>query len=135
MPSAFSTRSLRRDPGGGRLELRELISAPESVDTYDGFGIIGFHGVEMRFYRARVTTPNDDHGIIHFLVEEDSGRSIEKVAFDILDAPFLSPRFDSPLHEMVDHADLTELDKETFARTRGTRIPSELPGMTFWWMR
>lgn len=45
---------------------------------------------KMRFYRARVTTPNDDHGIIHFLVEEDSGRSIEKVAFDILDAPFLS---------------------------------------------
>jgi hypothetical protein len=81
--------------------------------------------------RARVTTLN---GIIHFLVEEIWDAPLKK-SFAILDASFLSSRFDSPLHEMIDHAELTELDTQTFARTRGTLIPSELAGMTFWWMK
>lgn len=56
---------------------------------------------EIRFYRARVTILNGLHGIVHFLIREDSGRSLEQSSFDVLDAAFLSSRFDSPLHEMA----------------------------------
>ena len=90
---------------------------------------------KIRFYRARVTALNEHHGIVHFLIQEDLGRSIEKASFDVLDAAFLNSRFDSPLHELINRAELTELDEETFVRTRGKRIPSEVPGMTFWWMK
>jgi hypothetical protein len=91
---------------------------------------------EIRFYRARVTIFDDLHEIVHFLIQEDSGRSLEKSSFDVLDAAFLSLRFDSPLHEMQNRAELTEIDEQTFARSCGARIPSdEVMGMTFWWMR
>jgi hypothetical protein len=91
---------------------------------------------ETRFYRARVTTLNDHDGIIHFLIQEEDGRSMEQVSFVALEAAFLSSRFDSPLHEMVNRAELTEIDVETFARTRGSGIPSDgVSGMMFWWMK
>ena len=87
-----------------------------------------------RFFQARVTALN--HGIIHFLIQEEGGRSIEKASFDVLDAAFLASRFDSPLHEMMNRAELREIDEETFTRTSGARIPSdEVPGMTFWWLK
>jgi len=88
----------------------------------------------VRFFQARVTALNA--GIIHFLVREDEGRSMEQTSFDVLDAAFLSSRFESPLHEMMNRADLREIDEETFSRTVGARIPSEeVAGMTFWWMK
>ena len=91
---------------------------------------------EIRYYRARVKTLNDHHGIIHFLILEDDGRSLEQTSFDVLGAAFLSSRFESPLHEMVNRAELTEIDEEAFARTRGARIPSdEVSGMRFWWIK
>jgi len=91
---------------------------------------------KVRFFQARVTSLNDSSGIIHFLVREEDGRSVEQSSFDVLEAAFLSSRFDSPLHEMVNRAELTEIDEETFARTRGARIPSdEVSGMTFWWLK
>jgi hypothetical protein len=78
-----------------------------------------------------VTTLNDHHGIIHFLIQEEDGRSMEQVSFVALEAAFLSSRFDSPLHEMVNRAELTEIAVETFARTRGSGIPSDgVSGMT-----
>ena len=99
-------------------------------------GIVPAVEAEIRYYRARVTTLNDHAGIIHFLIQEEGGRSIEKSSFDVLDAAFLSSRFDSPLHEMVNRAELTEIEEETFAGTQGSRIPSdEVPSMTFWWMK
>ena len=52
--------------------------------------------------------------------------------FWTLEVAFLSSRFGSPLREIVNHAELTEIDVETFARTRGSRSPSdEVSGMTF----
>jgi hypothetical protein len=67
---------------------------------------------------------------------EDEGRTLQQTSFDVLGAAFLSSRFDSPLHEMVNRAELTEIDEKTFAHTRGVRIPSdEVSGMTFWWMK
>ena len=88
-----------------------------------------------RYYRARVQ-PLGDGGLIHFLICEDAGRSPEQTSFDVMAAGFLSSRFNSPLHEMANRADLTELDEATFAFTRGARIPSdEVSGMTFWWLR
>jgi len=37
---------------------------------------------------------------------------------------------------MVNRAELTEIDLQTFARTQGNRIPSDdVPGMKFWWMK
>ena len=58
---------------------------------------------------------------------------MEQSSFDVLDAAFLSSPFESPLHEMMNRADLREIDEETFARTCGARIPSdEVAGMTFW---
>ncbi|MDQ3198041.1 MAG: hypothetical protein M3Q46_02435 [Verrucomicrobiota bacterium] len=78
----------------------------------------------------------DHDGFIHFLIKEDSGRSLEQASFDVFTAVFLAHRFDSPLHETANRAELTLIDEETFARTRGARIPSdEVSGMTFWWMK
>ncbi|MBA3608451.1 MAG: hypothetical protein H0W43_08085 [Chthoniobacterales bacterium] len=90
---------------------------------------------EIRYYRARVRILDHD-GFIHFLIQEDDGRSLEQASFDVLTAAFLAPRFNSPLHEMANRAELTLIDEETFARTRGARIPSdEVSAMTFWWMK
>jgi len=91
---------------------------------------------EVRYYRARVTTLNDHHGIVHFLILEDEGRTLQQASFDVLAAAFLSSRLDYPLHEMVSRAELAEIDEAIFARTRGARIPSdEVSGMRFWWMK
>ena len=90
---------------------------------------------EKRYYRARVTIL-DHYGFVHFLVQEEGRRSLEQASFDVLSASFLVHRFESPLHEMMDRAELTLIDEETFARTRGARIPSdEVSSMTFWWMK
>ena len=89
----------------------------------------------VRYYRARVQ-PLDDRGLIHFLICEDEGRSLEQTSLDVMAAGFLSARFDSPLHEMANRADLTELDKATFAFTQGVRIAAdEVSGMAFWWLK
>ena len=91
---------------------------------------------KSRYYRARVTTLTDFHGIIHFLILENNGRTLQQTSFDVLAAAFLASRFDSPLYEMVNRAELTKIDEETFAQTRGARIPSdEVSGMRFWWMK
>ena len=77
-----------------------------------------------------------DHGIIHFLVRDDEGRSIEQSSFDVMRAGFLSLRFDSPSHELANRAELTEIGEETFTLAKGSRIPSEeVSGMTFWWFK
>jgi hypothetical protein len=90
----------------------------------------------VRYFQARVNALNDDHGIVHFLIREDEGRTTEQTSFDVLEAAFLSSRFHSPLHEMVNRAELKEIDGETFARTQGARIPSdEVSGMRFWWLK
>jgi hypothetical protein len=90
---------------------------------------------KIRYFQARVNALSN-HGIVHFLVQEDEGRSIEQSSFDLMGASFLSLRFDSPLHELANRAELKEIDEETFARFRGDRIPSgEIPGMTFWWLK
>lgn len=92
-------------------------------------------GPQPRHYRARVTSLNDA-GIIHFLIREEGGRSPEETSVQVLEATFLTSRFDSPLHEMVNRAELAEVDEATFNRTCGAHIPSdEIPGMTFWWMK
>jgi len=91
---------------------------------------------ENRYYQARVTTLTDLHGIIHFLILENAGRTLQQTSVDVLGAAFLSSRFDSPLHELLNRAELIEIDEETFARTRGARIPSDdVSSMRFWWMK
>ena len=90
---------------------------------------------KARFFQARVTALGD-HGIIHFLIREDAGRSIEQSSFDVMRAGFLSLRFDSPLHELANRAELKEIAEETFTLTQGSRIPSEeVSGMAFWWLK
>lgn len=90
---------------------------------------------KARFFQARVTIPGD-HGIIHFLVREDEGRSFEQSSFDVMRAAFLSSRFDSPLHEFANRAELKEITEEVFTFTQGSRIPSgEVSGMKFWWLK
>ncbi len=90
---------------------------------------------KARFFQARVTIPGD-HGIIHFLVREDEGRSIEQSSFDVMRAGFLSLRFDSPLHEFANRAELKEITEEIFTLTQGARIASdEVSGMRFWWLK
>ena len=90
---------------------------------------------EVRFFQGRVNALGD-HGIIHFLIREEAGRSVEQSSYDVLQASFLSLRFDSPLYELANRAELKEIDEETFARFRGARIPSDdVSGMTFWWLK
>jgi hypothetical protein len=77
-----------------------------------------------------------DYGIVHFVVQEDAGRSIEQASVDVMRASFLSLRFDSPLHEFVNRAELKEIREEDFTLRKGSRIGSnEISGMQFWWLR
>jgi hypothetical protein len=88
----------------------------------------------VRFFQARVISLN--YGIIHFLIREDEGRTPEEMSYDVMQAGFLSSRFDSPLHEMTKHTELKELDLATFSFVKGSPIPSdEVSGMTFWWLK
>ncbi len=90
---------------------------------------------KIRFYQARVTIPGD-HGIIHFLVREEEGRTIEQSSVDVMQAGFLSLRFDSPLHEFVNRAELKEITEEDFTLRKDLGIGSdEVYGMRFWWLR
>jgi hypothetical protein len=77
-----------------------------------------------------------DYGIVHFLVQEDEGRSIEQSSIDVMRASFLSLRFESPLHEFLNRAELKEITEEDFTLRKGSRIgPNEIRGMQFWWLR
>lgn len=89
----------------------------------------------VRFYQARVHIPGD-HGIIHFLVREDEGRSSEQSSVDLLRAGFLSLRFDSPLCEFVNRAELKEIPEAEFSLRKDSSISSgDVSGMSFWWMK
>ena len=91
---------------------------------------------KVQFFQARVNCLHDDHGVIHFLIQEDEGRSMIQCSEDVWGAGFLSFCLNSPLYEMANRAELTEMDEETFARRRGARIPAgEVSGMTFWWLK
>ena len=89
----------------------------------------------VRFYQGRVSIPGD-HGIIHFLLREDAGRSLEQSSVDLLRAGFLSLQFDSPLCEFVNRAELKEISETDFNFRKGTFLGSgHIHGMEFWWMR
>jgi len=51
-------------------------------------------------------------------------------------AGFLSLRFDSPMWEFVNRAELKEICESDFNLRKGSRVGSDdVSGMGFWWMK